>query len=144
MTHISRSSKADRKSKEPQLEPEAKQALGNISPELLKVQLCDMVIWFVEEHWDQAEMLGREMDLPMYYSDLQDLLEVSPPVPLVNQLHYAAPNLNLQDLNHQQPLEVLKAVITMFTTSERMVMPSPDWTPGLATPAQRPDWNWNE
>lgn len=144
MTYSSRSSKADRKSKEPKLDLEAKQALGNISPELLKTQLCSLVIQFVEEHWDQAEMLGREMALPMYYCDLQDLLEVSPPIPLVNQLHSADPNLNLQDLDHQQPLEVMKAVIKMFTTSERMVMPSPDWTPGLATPAQRPDWNWNE
>jgi hypothetical protein len=105
---------------QPKLDPEAKQALGRISPELAQLQLVGLVFQWVDAHEEEAELLRREMDLEGDFEELDVALQLINPVVLINRLHCAAPNLNLRDLNHQDPVEATKAVILMFTIIDRM------------------------
>lgn len=115
--------------KPPPLDSEAEQALGMVSPELAWLQVGCRVWQFVDAYPDLAAAMGRKMDLQMDYEDLDVFLQEINPIAGINQLHYIQSDLNLQDLNHQPGVKVLEAVIEMFTISDRMNRPPPDWEP---------------
>lgn len=102
-----------------QLDPEARQALGRVSPELAWTQVRALVSHIREQYPEEAEQLRQKWEYPVDLSNLEEVLGAMNPVRGVNQLHEAAPNLDLQTLPKQQPLKVLEALFKMFMESDR-------------------------
>jgi hypothetical protein len=123
------SEKQIRSRKSPPLDPEADQALGTVSPELAWLQVGGLVMQFVERYPDLANAMARKMDLDMNFEELDELLQLIDPVAGINQLHYIQSDINLREVDHQDPVLVLKGVIRMLTISDRMNRPSPGWKP---------------
>jgi hypothetical protein len=107
------------------LDPEAKQALGKVSPELAWRQVQDKVVHLLEEDYREAVQELEAADYPVDLRSLVEVLAVGNPVRAVNNLHYANPNLNLQNLEKQNPLKVLRAVLKMLTSSDRWAAMKP-------------------
>lgn len=105
------------------LDPEAKQALGRVSPELLKAQL-EASLANVEANYQAA---GEELIKEAQWlggQSLDDLLALVgnfDPVDLVNQLVYINPDLDLKDLMHLPVLVPLKALLRVLTISSRFL-----------------------
>jgi hypothetical protein len=102
-----------------ELDPEAKQALGRVSPELAWLQVKTLVQEAIQQEYDQAEEMRLQANYPVDLTDLTEVLEVMNPVRGVNQVHYANESLNLQHLPQQPPLKVLQALLNMLMNSDR-------------------------
>jgi hypothetical protein len=79
----------------------------------------------VEEYYQAAEELRLRYNLPVDLRNLQEVLGDFNPVRGVNELHYANPTLNLQNLPDQPPLKVLEAVLRVLMLSDRYQAPKP-------------------
>ena len=101
--------------------PQALRALGKTKPELLKSELEMSLAGVLEEYFQAGQELlerahwGDNLDL----EDLLETVQEMHPVYLVNQLVYANRDLDLQRLPKLPPLEPLKAVLRMLTSSDR-------------------------
>lgn len=101
------------------LDPEAHRALGSLSPKLAWEQVQTMVAQCLEEYYRASADLLEQQNLPIDLRNLQEVLGVTDPVRGINNLHYANPDLPLQELPNLPPLDVLKAVSKMLTSSDR-------------------------
>jgi uncharacterized protein YfaS (alpha-2-macroglobulin family) len=101
------------------LDPEAKQALGSVSPELAWLQVRTLVSQAVEKDLRKAENLRQTANYPVDLTNLLEVLGAFNPVRGVNLLHESNPTLNLQDLMKQSPLAVLNAVLKTLMTNDR-------------------------
>jgi hypothetical protein len=101
------------------LDPEAKQALGRVSPELAALQLRTLVSQVADIYPEETEKLRQKYEYPVDLTNMLEVLGIMDPVRLANQLHYADPKLDLQNLPKQDPLKVLEALLKMFTQSDR-------------------------
>jgi hypothetical protein len=103
-----------------ELNPEAKQALGEISAEVAWLQVGGLVFQWTEAHRNEARKLCGPIDSRMDQWKMDEILRRINPVVGINQLHFSTPDLNLQDIPHQDPVEVLKALIRLLTISSRL------------------------
>lgn len=102
-----------------QLEPLARQALGNVSPELAWEQIRTQVENAIENQEQESQQAAQKNGLPTDLTDLVENLGVINPARAINLFHYANPKFNLQQIAKQKPLDVLKAVLKMETQSDR-------------------------
>jgi hypothetical protein len=102
-----------------QLDPEAKEALGKVSPELAWLEVKAMVQQAIQYPFKEAEDMRLTANYPVDLRNLTEVLEVGSPTRAINQLHYASPNLNLQQIMKQPPLKILESVLKMMTVSDR-------------------------
>ena len=100
------------------LDPEARQALGNLSPELAWLQIKTAVSRAIEYQFPEADKARQEANFPVDLRNLMEVLEVTNPVRAINNLVYRNPRLNLQTVE-KFPLEALKAVLRMLTSNDR-------------------------
>ena len=99
------------------LSPETKEALGKVSPELLKQQVEGSLAQVEDRYAAAGEELIRNAQWSGGQS-LDDLLVVVGnfnPVDLANQLAYVG--MDLKDVPHLPVLEPLKAILQVLTTS---------------------------
>ncbi|MBZ5609694.1 MAG: hypothetical protein LAP38_15650 [Acidobacteriia bacterium] len=103
------------------LHPAAVAALGNISPELLKLQLESCLARVLEEYSQAGQELLEQAELGdnLYLDDLLDRVRAADPVDLANELVLANPQLHLKRLPYLPPLEPLKAVLAMLLNADR-------------------------
>src|SRR5689334_9881190 len=102
-----------------QLDPEATQALGQKSPELVWLQVKTLVQQAIKQQFKESEAARQKANYPVDLRNLTEVLEVMNPVRGVNQLLYANPDLNLQTIPEQPPLKILQSVLKMMTDSDR-------------------------
>lgn len=102
-----------------QLDPEARQALGSVSPALAWLQVRTLVSQAIETDLRRAEDLRETANYPVDLVNLLAVLGAFSPVRGVNLLHESNPTLNLQDLMKQNPLAVLNAILKTLTTNDR-------------------------
>lgn len=116
------------------LEPEAKLALGKVSPELAWLQVRAQMDSVAELYSQAGEELldyeGLEIDL----FNLQELLGLMNPVQAINLLVYSNPDLDLRDLPKQPALQVLKAVLNLLNCDRRQ--PTGSWNMATSNPAK--------
>jgi hypothetical protein len=96
-------------------------ALGNLSPELVKVQLVSGMSRVLDQYAEAGQELLEQaqlQDLP-YLDDVLERVEALSPVDLVNELVRANPQLHLKRLPYLPPLEPLKAVLAMLLNEDR-------------------------
>lgn len=101
------------------LSARAKRALGRVSPELAWLKVCTMVSHVQGEYEAAGEELCRVYRLGVDLSDLLAWLENMSPVKGLNLAHNQVADLDLQDLPHQQPLELLRAMLEMAVNRRR-------------------------
>ena len=102
-----------------QLDPEARQALGRISPERAWLQVRTLVRQAIQEHYAEAEKMRLKANYPVDLTNLAEALEIGSPICGINHLHYANPDLKLTNIPKVPCLEVLQAVLNFLTVSER-------------------------
>lgn len=111
-----------------QLDPPAQQALGKLSPQDAWTLIVDKATTALELDPEKCEELAQELNLldqpddPLKIQDLSDLQEVIvglDPVAGINHFHYMNPELNLQTIPDEPPLKVLRAVMLIFSQSDR-------------------------
>ena len=103
------------------LQPRAQAALGRLSPQLLKVEVLDLLSAVLEDNEETGQELLDRAQLGQNYS-LDELLEVvrnSDPITLANELVEANHEFSLKDLPKRPPLDLLKAVLEMLQNSDR-------------------------
>jgi hypothetical protein len=105
--------------KSPPLDSEAQNALGKIKPQLAAEQIRVLANQAMEYDARESQLIADEMNLPIDFTDLTEVLELFDPVKLVNEFHYINPKINLQDLLKQPPLEVFEGVVKILTVSDR-------------------------
>src|ERR1043166_4933158 len=104
-----------------ELEPEAKEALGKLSPEAAWAQIQSAIVHDLMEHGAAArEVVARE-NLGMRLEDLIALMPELNPVLQINLLVESNPDLDLTDIPHLPALTVLKAVAETRTTNDRQL-----------------------
>jgi hypothetical protein len=96
------------------LDPSAQAALGDVTPELAWLWVGDMVYHAADQYQPEAQALAEKLNLDMDFASLDVVLAEMNPVQGINELHYADPSLNLQNLIKQPPLKVLESVIQML------------------------------
>lgn len=101
------------------LDPEAAEALGKHSPELVWLQVRTMIQQAIDLQFRESDKMRRKAELPIDLPNLTEILAIMNPVKGVNQLLYANPKLNLQRITKTPPLEVLRAILNMMTVSDR-------------------------
>lgn len=102
-----------------QLDPEAKQAIGKLSPELVWEQVKIMVQQAIQQYPQESEALRLKANFPVDLVNLMEVLGVMNPIRGVNQLHYANENLPLTKIPKLPLTEVLQAVLKFLTDSDR-------------------------
>lgn len=107
------------------LDPEAKQKLGPVTPELAWEEVKTQVQNAIQNQYKESEALRLKANYPVDLRNLTEVLELIHPVRGVNNLHYANPSLNLQSLPKQPPLSILQAVLNMLTSSDRWAAGKP-------------------
>ena len=100
------------------LEPDAKKALGNVSPDLAWLQVGSMVYHAADQYQPEAQAAADELNLDMDFASLHELLAEMNPVCGINEFHRANPYLNLQNLTNEPALKVLESVIQMLLYSD--------------------------
>lgn len=107
------------KEKDPPLDPSAKSALGNLSPQAAWEQVKALVDQAWDQYQDEAQRVAENYNLPVDFPNLQEWLELMNPVKGVNELHYINPELSLENLPKQDPVKVFEAVVRIMTVSDR-------------------------
>jgi hypothetical protein len=115
-------------SRDLQFQPEAAAVLGKMScPTNAWAQITMLVLIAIEEHWREAEQLGREWRVGQLWSDPTDLQQLHiratelDPVFAINEFNYVNPDIMLDRpnlLNTIPPLDALRAVIRMWTDND--------------------------
>lgn len=104
-----------------QLDPEAKQALGNLSPELAWLELQDQVTAAIVEHFEEAQRLANSQGWKATLGALPDALLGLSPVFAVKLFVESNPDFNLQSIPYRnRPLEVLNAMFEMLLHNESL------------------------
>jgi hypothetical protein len=105
------------------LDPEAKQALGNVPPAAAWLELQDQVAGAFCDHPEEADVLLVKYEA-MYQCpyDLEGLLAMMGnlnPVVGINNFQYLNEKVNLKDVMKSKPLDVLEQVLKMLTISDK-------------------------
>jgi|SRR5215469_6452994 len=116
------SSKADPRY---QLDLEAEQSLGGLSPELAWLMIKNLVTQAIEERYDDSEHLARKYDPPGDLSDLQENLEYMHPIRGCNLVVDSSPSYSLANVLRVDPLTTLEAVLRMVTINDRFQTGAP-------------------
>jgi len=103
------------------LEAAAREALGNVSPQLAWLQIRTMFQHEMEEYRGAAESLAKYENLPESLESLAASMEGFLPIPAINYLAESNPDLDLTDIPHLQPLTILKAVLHTQMTNDRLL-----------------------
>ena len=103
------------------LDPEAKAALGDLSPVLVWSQVVNLVAHTFEAYPDDAEKLLDKYQPPVNQEWLYLALQHLHPVAGINNLIEINdhPKLNLKDLMKSNPPDVLEKVLSMVTLSSQ-------------------------
>ncbi len=103
------------------LDPEAKAALGELSPVLVWSQVVNLVAHTFEAYPDEANMLLDKYQPPVNQEWLYVALQHLDPVVGINSLVEINdhPKLNLEDLMKSNPPDVLDKVLFMVTLSSK-------------------------
>jgi len=104
-----------------QLDPEAKAALGDLSPVLVWSQVGNLVAHTFEAYPDEADKLLCRYQPPVNQEWLYVALQHLDPVVGINNLVEMNdhPKLNLKDLTKSNPPDVLEKVLFMVTLSSK-------------------------
>lgn len=112
--------KAAHKSK---LSPQALIALGKVSPELAWLQLRGKFQEDLQEYRGASEELAKREHLPESLESLGGSMQSFHPIPAINFLLESNPDLDLQNIDHLPPLTVVKAIMRMMLTNDRLLSP---------------------
>jgi hypothetical protein len=102
------------------LEPETKEALHGLKPELAWLYVLDQVAGAVEEHYTEAEQIRQECGLHLSLMGLQATLEQTIPEDGLNLLLAVRPQMDLSKVPQMNPLTVLRGVVEIFTKSDEL------------------------
>ena len=103
------------------LNPITVEALGRISPQLLKQELATSLARVLDQYSQAGQELvdNAELGDNVYLEDLLSQAEASDPVLLANELVLANPKFDLKNLPKLPPLEPLKAFLAMLANLDR-------------------------
>jgi hypothetical protein len=102
------------------LDPEAKEALGSVPPEVAWEQIHTLVFQAFEYQPGEAQKLMDEYQPPFRDQMSLDLaLQHVDPVVGLNNFQYLNKKVDLRDVMKSKPLDVLEEVLRMITLSDK-------------------------
>lgn len=125
MTPSSRSQETDPNSKV-ELEPETKQALHGLKPQLVWSNILDQVAGAVDEQEQEAEQVRQQTGLKMTLLGLQVTLGQMIPEDGLNLLLSVRPHLDLSQIPQMNPLTILRGAAEIFTKSSELASREPE------------------
>lgn len=105
------------------LSREAIAALGNVSPALAWEQIKALVQQAIQEYSRASLEAAQIENLPTDLETLAGSMESWKPVAAINYLVESNPAMSLREIPKLAPLRVLKAVLHMLMTNDRLLSP---------------------
>jgi hypothetical protein len=107
------------KEKSPPLDLEVHKTLGSLKAPVVAEHLRLLANQAMEYQEDEAQKLLDQYNLPIDLTDLTEVLETFDPNKLVNEFHWMNPQVDLQNLLKQPPLQIFEDLVKMLTKSDR-------------------------